>query len=169
MLIGRQANTTAAISTDDVARLRGALLRLARDLRRLATDEGLTPSRAGVLGVLVARGPLRAGDLASAEGINPTMASRVLADLEAAGLVAREADPVDRRATLVHVTAAGAKRAKQLKARRTAVLAERLDALSPGQADALLAALPALEALAGLETAAADDPADADAAGEDRP
>ncbi len=150
MLIGRQTKIAPELHRDDIARLRVALLRLARDLRRLAVDEGLTPSRAGVLGLLAARGALRAGDLAAAEGINPTMASRVLADLEAAGLVSRAPDPADRRATLVRATATGAARAKQLKARRTEVLAERLSGLDPEQVDALLAALPALESLAGL-------------------
>ena len=134
-----------------MARLRVALLRLARDLRRLAADEGLTPSRAGVLGLLVARGPLRAGDLAAAEGINPTMASRVLADLEAGGLVSREDDPADRRATLVRATPAGMRRATQLKGRRDEVLLDRLAALDASHAHALRGALPALEALAGTD------------------
>ena len=148
MPIGKQLNTH--LDAEEVTRLRVALLRLARDLRRLAADEGLTPSRAGALGVLVARGPLRAGDLAAAEAINPTMASRVLADLEAAGLVAREPDAADRRGTLVRATPAGTRRAKQLRARRSQALAERLGALAPADTAALLAALPALERLAGV-------------------
>ena len=155
MLIGRQVLVQPpALGADDVSRLRIVLLRLARELRRLAADEGLTPARAGVLGLLVARGPLRAGDLAAAEGINPTMASRVLGDLEAAGLISRGRDAADGRATIVRATAAGSRRARMLKKRRDAVLAERLGALEPAQVDALLAALPALEALAGVPTPA---------------
>jgi DNA-binding MarR family transcriptional regulator len=151
VLIGRQVSAhPPLLDTDGVSRLRVVLLRLARELRRLAADEGLTPAGAGVLGLLAARGPLRAGDVAAAEAINPTMASRVLGDLEAAGLISRSRDAADGRATIVRPTAAGARRARALKKRRDAVLAERLGALDPAQVDALLAALPALEALAAV-------------------
>ena len=50
---------------------------------------------------------MRAGDLAEAEAINPTLLSRVLGHLEEAGLVARGADPEDARCTLVSATPAG--------------------------------------------------------------
>jgi DNA-binding MarR family transcriptional regulator len=151
VLIGRQVSAPRPLlDTDEVSRLRVVLLRLARELRRLAADEGLTPAGAGVLGLLVARGPLRAGDVAAAEAINPTMVSRVLGELETAGLVSRNRDAADGRATIVRPTAAGTRRARALKKRRNAVLAERFGALEPAQLDALLAALPALEALAGL-------------------
>ena len=50
---------------------------------------------------------MRAGDLAAAEALNPTMLSRVLAHLEEAGLAARAADPGDGRATRAEATAGG--------------------------------------------------------------
>lgn len=152
MLIDRQVTQLAeAVTPEDVGRLRHALLRLARDLRRTATETGFTPSELGVLNVLVRRGALRAGDVAAAEGINPTLASRVLNTLEQEGLVLRERDPEDGRATVVRATRAGHARSKQLRARRDAVLAERLAGLSEEHRAALLGALEAFEALAEVE------------------
>ena len=134
---------------EEIARLRVAVMRLARDLRARTAEEGITPAQSSVLALLVRRGPLRAGDLAAAEALNPTMLSRVLAHLEYAGLVRRRADERDRRCAWAEATPAGRRLIKRLRARHAALLAERLDGLDPAHADALLAALPALEALAG--------------------
>jgi MarR family transcriptional regulator, organic hydroperoxide resistance regulator len=52
-------------------------------------------------------GSLRIGDLASALGITVGGTSKVVDRIEAAGLIARGADPDDRRAALVMLTAEG--------------------------------------------------------------
>ncbi len=75
----------------------------------------------------------------------------MLGVLEQEGLVARERDPADGRAAILRATRAGHARSKQLRARRDAVLAERLAGLEPEQRAALLAALDAFEALAEVE------------------
>src|SRR5262245_38226908 len=108
---------------------------LNRRLRALSTEEGLTPAQSSALATLVRNGPMRAGDLAAAEAVNPTMLSRVLAHLEEAGLAARVADPRDGRATMVEATPAGRRRLGRLRARRGALLRARLDALPPGQVE----------------------------------
>ena len=56
----------------------------ARRLRAAAAEEGLSPAQSGVLATLVRQGPMRAGDLAAAESVNPTMLSRILGHLEEA-------------------------------------------------------------------------------------
>jgi DNA-binding MarR family transcriptional regulator len=73
-----------------------AVGRLARELRTISAAEGLSPTESGVLAILDRSGAMRAGDLAEAEAINPTLLSRVVGRLEDADLVARERDPEDR-------------------------------------------------------------------------
>lgn len=139
------------MTDDEIARLRVAVLRLARRMRRLSAEEGLTPAQSGLLATLVREGPMRAGDLASCEGLNPTMLSRMLGALEDAGLVARSADPGDRRATRVAATTAGRRRITRIRALHRTALTALLDELDPAHRAALRDAVPALEELAGGE------------------
>jgi DNA-binding MarR family transcriptional regulator len=128
-------------------------MRTGRRLRTTAADEGLTATQSGVLATLVRGGPMRAGDLAAAEAVNPTMLSRVLSQLEERGLVARGSDPGDARCSTARATAAGARLLARLRARRADILLARLAELEPAEVAALAAALPALEALARVDEA----------------
>ena len=136
---------------ESVNRLRNAIMRTGRRLRTTASDEGLTATQSSVLATLVREGPRRAGDLAAAEAVNPTMLSRVLAHLEGEGLAERAPAADDARCTEVRATAAGRRLIGRLRARRAALLVERLDELPADQVEALLAALPALESLAHVD------------------
>jgi DNA-binding MarR family transcriptional regulator len=126
-------------------------MHIARRLRAAAAEEGLSPAQSGVLATLVRQGPMRAGDLAAAESVNPTMLSRILAHLEEGGLIERTPDPDDARSTVARATTAGKRLIGRLRARRAAVLRERLAALPPEHVAALQAALPALAALAEID------------------
>jgi DNA-binding MarR family transcriptional regulator len=151
---GRDLTTpqgSPAIDEESVIRLRDAIMRVGRRLRTTAAEEDLTATQSGVLATLVREGPRGAGGLAAAEAVNPTMLSRVLAHLEERGLVQRRPSDDDARCTLVAATPAGRRMIGRLRARRAAVLGERLAALGPQEAAALVAALPALEALARPE------------------
>lgn len=134
--------------TDDVARLRIALARISRLLDRQSRGATLTRTQASVLATAARLGPIRLTELADVEGVHPTMLSRIVGKLEVAGLLLRTPDPEDGRAALVEVTDSGRELHLRLRAERTAVLAARLTALDPEEVSALLAALPALEALA---------------------
>jgi DNA-binding MarR family transcriptional regulator len=136
---------------EGVNRLRIALLRIARRLRTSSADEGLTATQSSVLATLVREGPMRAGDLADADAVNPTMLSRVLAHLEDEGLADRGPDPEDGRCTLVGATPRGTRLIQRVRARRAALLLARLEQMPADQVAALQAALPALEALAREE------------------
>lgn len=138
----------AAMDEESVMRLRNAVLRVARRLRTASAPEGLTATQSSVLATLVRRGPMRAGDLAEAEALNPTLLSRVLGHLEDRGLAERGPDPDDGRVTIARPTASGRRLVESLRARRAALLGEWLDDLAPEERTALLAALPALERLA---------------------
>lgn len=131
----------------DVTRLRVALARLSRRLRRHALA-GLTPTQLAALSTVEHSGPLRLGDLAAAEGIAPSTLTRMVAALEELGYVRRDADPRDARASTVAVTPEGHDTLEQLREEGTALLTQWLRQLDPGQRAALAAALPALEALA---------------------
>ena len=108
-----------------VDRLRMALGITSRYLRSTDAGAGLTPTELSILATITRRGSLRLTELAEIERVNPTMLSRMAARLVEGGLISREAD-----------------------AERTASLAAHLDELTGDDMRALVAALPALEALA---------------------
>ena len=96
------------ISTTDLAhRLRPVIARLARRMRQEAGGE-LSPTQGAALSTIDCHGPLTPSELAARERIQRPTATRVLARLEEAGLIARTADPADRRSSLVSATPAGA-------------------------------------------------------------
>jgi DNA-binding MarR family transcriptional regulator len=137
-----------ATTQETVTRLRIAIGVLARSLRPTSAGAGLTPSELTTLSAVSHAGPIGLSELAALERINPTMLSRIAGKLTDAGLIARTAAPDDRRAALVDVTSMGRKRHARIQAERTASLSRHLDALSEADVAALVAALPALEALA---------------------
>ena len=131
-----------------VTRLRGVISRLARQLNDTSTDEGLTPTQYSVLGLVRSRGPLGLAELASLEGLNPTMLSRVVRALDEKALIQRLPDPSDLRAARVEITPAGVTVHERIRDHRTQVLTECLEQLPEATAQALLSSVPAMEALA---------------------
>jgi DNA-binding MarR family transcriptional regulator len=135
----------------DVTRLRVALARLSRRLRRHEVA-GLTPTQLAALATVDSSGPLRLGDLAAAEGVAPSTLTRIVSVLEDLGYVQRDADPKDARASTLAVTPKGHETLEQLRDVGTAMLTEWLMLLTPAQRDALATALPALEKLSETDT-----------------
>lgn len=131
-----------------VARLRGVIPRLARQLNDTSTGEDLTPTQYSVLALVRVRGPIGLAELTELEGVNPTMLSRIVRVLDERGLVRRLPDPKDMRAARLQATPAGEQVHDRVRAQRTQVLSECLDRLPAETAEALLAAVPAMEALA---------------------
>jgi DNA-binding MarR family transcriptional regulator len=130
----------------DVTRLRVAIARLSRRLRRHELA-GLTPTQLAALSTVERSGPLRLGDLAAVEGIAPSTLTRLVAVLEELGYVQRYADPKDARASTLSITAKGHETLERLREEGTALLTQSLMLLTPEQRDALATALPALEQL----------------------
>jgi DNA-binding MarR family transcriptional regulator len=132
------------------ASLRAVIGRLHRRLRptRAGAQAGLTPTRISLLNTIDRLGPLRLSDVAAEEGINPTMLSRIVADLADGGLIDRIQDPQDKRAALVTTTREGRKVIERMRRERTDVLSLALDGLTDKERRALEKALPALEKLA---------------------
>ena len=129
----RQAGTPSATDDDVAVRLRMAVARLFRRIERTRAGAALTPSETTVLSAVVRQGPLRLSDLARAEGMNPTMLSRIIRDLEEAGLVLRRADLVDRRAALAEATPAGRRLHDRIRSERSDALSAAIELLSPDE------------------------------------
>lgn len=134
----------------DVARLRMAIARVSRRLRRHELA-GLTPTQLSALATVERAGPLRLGDLAAAEGIAPSTLTRLVTALEDGGHVQRCPVPEDARASTLTITAQGRAVLERIRQESTSLLADRLRTLTSEQLAALAAALPALEQLADAE------------------
>jgi DNA-binding MarR family transcriptional regulator len=130
----------------DVARLRVAIARLSRRLRRHMLA-GLTPTQLSALATVERAGPLRLGDLAAAEGIAPSTLTRLVTALEERGYVIRCPVPGDARASTLAIAPEGHAILERIRQESTTVLADSLRALTGEQLAALAAALPALERL----------------------
>ena len=132
----------------DVAeKLHSAAIHLLRRLRRQDVASGLTAPRLSALSVIVYGGPLTLGALAAAEQVRPPTITRIVAALEADGLVSRTPSPDDRRVTLVRATPSGAALLHEGRRRRTAQLAAQLAALPEADRATLARAADLLESL----------------------
>jgi DNA-binding MarR family transcriptional regulator len=136
------------VKNQDVARLRIALNRVARRIDRQVSGGALTRTQLSILAAVSRLGPVGLTELAELEDVNPTMLSRIVARLTDAELVRRLADPGDGRASRLELTPRGRRLYQNLRDQRTKLLAERLDELPDEVTLTLLAAIPALEALA---------------------
>lgn len=117
--------------------LRLAVMRLGRRLRRERSDDSLTPSQLAVLGTLERHGALTPRELAEHEKIQPPSMTRILANLQALGLVERATRPADRRQVLVSLTPAAQQMVLEDRRRRDAWLARQLRELTPDERQTL--------------------------------
>jgi DNA-binding MarR family transcriptional regulator len=136
----------------DVTRLRVALARLSRRLRRHELA-GLTPTQLAALATVERSGPMRLGDLAAAEGIAPSTLTRLVTALEDSDYVRRFADPSDARASTLAITPHGQEALERIRTESTLVLTASLGLLTSAQRSALAEALPVLEQLAETDPA----------------
>jgi DNA-binding MarR family transcriptional regulator len=136
----------AAADLATVGQLRLCLLRLARRVRKRAAT-GLTPSQQSALSTIARHGPLRIGRLAEAEQINKSSVTRLVATLEAGGLILRTPDADDARSAQVELTTDGRRLMAESSRRADAYLARQIAALTPDEQERLLAAAPVLQRL----------------------
>lgn len=132
-------------------RLHSAAIRLLRRLRAEDRASGLSGPRLSALSVIVFAGPISMGELAAAEQVRPPTITRLVSDLEDAGLVRRDRDPRDRRVQLVRATAKGSRLLQRGRRRRVESLAGEVAKLTPSERRELVAAAALMERLARRE------------------
>jgi DNA-binding MarR family transcriptional regulator len=131
---------------ETAARLAVAIGRINRRIR--PTGGGLTQAQLSALSSIMRKGPLRPGDLARIESIAAPSATRIVADLEARGLIERAPDPADGRSSLVSPTEAGAGAVLSARAERAERISVLLTGLDDGELTTIVDALDALEIVA---------------------
>jgi DNA-binding MarR family transcriptional regulator len=136
-----------ALDRDAAARLRLALGRLGRRLRRPGLGE-LSQSQLSALSTVSRCMPVRLGDLATREGVSASTLSRLVDSLVERGMVVRTRDPGDARSSHVSATADGLAFLEDLRRNGTTLIYGALQSLAESDRAAVLAALPALENLA---------------------
>lgn len=97
---------------------------------RYTSLSGVTPAQASMLASIEQHESPSLGDLALAEQIQPPSVTRLVRDLEEAGLIETMVDPFDRRCTRVALTALGRKEIDAIRQRKTEFLERKLLALS---------------------------------------
>jgi DNA-binding MarR family transcriptional regulator len=109
----RPAVRPTADAAEEVTRLADEVARLTRTSHLMRqhiaakAPEGVEWSAYVLLIHLVKGGPMRSSDLAAAACVDPSTISRQVAQLVKHGLVERQADPVDGRASLLVATEPG--------------------------------------------------------------
>jgi DNA-binding MarR family transcriptional regulator len=136
---------------EQAARLRLAIVRMARRLRQEAAGAGteLTPTAGAALATVERHGPLTPSELAEIERVKRPTATRILRVLADAGLVERTRDPADGRSWVVSINSAGRERLRRLRSRKNAYLARRMRALPEEDVAVLERAAAILEGLLG--------------------
>ena len=121
-------------------RLHSAAIRLLRRVRVVDSESGLSAPKLSALSVLHFGGPTSLSALARVEQVRAPTMSKLVADLEADGLVAKKADRADRRGVRIEVTAKGRALMEEGRRKRLALLRNRLAALPRADLQTLSAA-----------------------------
>jgi DNA-binding MarR family transcriptional regulator len=120
-----------AASEEQLATEVSQLMRLMHPVKAAAAREaggGVGHDRSAMLLLFpLMRGPLRPGALAEASFADPSTISRQVAELARRGLVRREPDPSDGRASLLAITDAGRAVCERLRTLRRDLLATAVD------------------------------------------
>ncbi len=129
---------------------------LSRRLRAKRAPHGVSGSKLSILGWLArAQRPLTASRLAELERLQPQSLTRIVAELDVAGLIRRRQDEADRRQLLIEITAKGYGLVADDARRQTQWLAEAmLRRLTHAERDVLLIAARLLDELTAEEAGA---------------
>lgn len=129
--------------------LRSSIMRLSRQIKwQRADDTELTANQMGVLGALGRHGAMTVGELAVHEKVKPPSMTRIVSNMEAAGLVRRTPHDTDRRQVVVELTDAARALMAANRRRRDEWLKKKLKNLTPEEREILRKAAPVLERLA---------------------
>ena len=141
----RNDSSDARLLTDAVTRLRRALR---TSIRTEYPWETLPMAQVELLQVLGEHSPARVGDLALRQHLAASTVSGLIGQMITSGLVIRDVDPVDRRASVVTLTDAGRQQLDAWAQAHERRMDAALATLDETDRAALQAALPALFHLA---------------------
>ncbi|MGW3361144.1 MarR family winged helix-turn-helix transcriptional regulator [Streptomyces bungoensis] len=154
----------SAAQAPEASLLTEAVTRLRRALRSsIRTDypwETLPMAQVELLQVLGEHSPARISDLAARRRLAPSTVSGLIGQMIATGLVARDVDAADRRASVVTLTEAGREKLAAWTTAHERRIDAALAALDDGSRAAIAHALPALFQLAENLGEPADGPAE---------
>src|SRR5437667_10551191 len=115
----------------DVAdRLHSAAIHLLRRARRTDPPPGVSPAQLSALSVLMS-GPKTLGDLAAAEQVRPPTMSRLVSEMERAGVARKVTDRDDARVIRVHATPKGLRALSRGRAMRIEAIERPMSAREP--------------------------------------
>jgi DNA-binding MarR family transcriptional regulator len=134
-------------------RLRRSVLVLARRLRPSMQGDGISAAKLSVIGRLYRGGPMSPTELAAREGVKLPSLTRLVAELEGDGWLAREAHASDGRRSLLRLTPFGRKRLVAAAQAADAPLANAIaTAISADERRVLLQACALLEKIGDAMT-----------------
>lgn len=137
-----------SLSAEELGTLRLAVTRLERKLRKSVDVGEVTPSQLSALVALERHGPFRVGELARREQVGNSTVTRLVATLEAKGLLVRSADAGDARSSIVAITQRGQEVLDRLAGGSNDYLRARLERLDSADRQRIRDALGALTRLA---------------------
>lgn len=118
---------------DTAMHVHSAALRLLRAVRTADAETGVSAPKLSALSVLTFGGAMSLSALAKAEQVRAPTMSKLVADLEAEGLVAKRADKTDKRGVRIEVTAKGRALMEEGRKKRLGLLTKRLTRLSAAE------------------------------------
>lgn len=127
-------------------RLHSAAIHLLRRARRTDPLTGVSPAQLSALSVLMG-GPKTLGELAAAEQVRPPTMSRLVSEMERAGVARKVTDRVDARVVRVHATGKGLRALTRGRAMRTEAIERLVRGLGPDDLDVVERAVGVVEGL----------------------
>jgi DNA-binding MarR family transcriptional regulator len=131
----------------DVAdHLHSAAIHLLRRARRTDALTGVSPAQLSALSVLMS-GPKTLGELAASEQVRPPTMSRLVGEMERAGVARKVTDREDARVIRVHATPKGLRALSRGRAMRIEAIERLLGELDPDDLAIVERAVGAIEKL----------------------
>ena len=125
-----------------------------RRARRTDPLTGVSPAQLSALSVLMS-GPKTLGDLAAAEQVRPPTMSRLVSEMERAGVARKVTDRDDARVIRVHATPKGLRALSRGRAMRIEAIERLMSELDADELGDVERAVGAIEKLLGQQAASA--------------
>ena len=135
-------------------RLHSAAIHLLRRARRTDPLTGVSPAQLSALSVLMS-GPKTLGDLAAAEQVRPPTMSRLVSEMERAGVARKVTDRDDARVIRVHATPKGLRALSRGRSMRIEAIERLMSELDADELGDVERAVGAIEKLLGQQAASA--------------